>query len=28
MQKTKPSKKRLLFYGKLFLESFFKELQQ
>jgi hypothetical protein len=28
MQKIKPSKKRLVFYGKLFLESFFKDLQQ
>lgn len=28
MKKLKPSKRRLLFYGKLFLDSFFKELQQ
>lgn len=28
MNQTKPSKRRLLFYGKLFMESFFRELQQ
>lgn len=28
MNQTKPSKRRLLFYGKLFMESFFREIQQ
>lgn len=28
MNQTKPSKRRLFFYGKLFIESFFRELQQ